>query len=61
MALYEQTMYIHDHIYTDAMPDLQTNFAVAIIGMTIFCIVLIGIPLGFMLGKTFKLKRKSAA
>jgi hypothetical protein len=43
------------------MPDLQTNFAVAIIGMTIVCIVLIGVPLGLMLGKAFRLKRKSAA
>ncbi len=26
---------------TDTMPDLETNFAIAIIGMTIFCIVLV--------------------
>lgn len=55
-------MYIYDHIYeTDTMPDLDTNFAIAIIGMTIFCIVLVGVPMVFMLAKTFRLRRKSAA
>jgi hypothetical protein len=57
-------MYIYDYIYEieiDTMPDLETNFAIAIIGMTIFCIVLVGVPMVFMLAKTFRLRRKSAA
>jgi hypothetical protein len=54
-------MYIHDQIHkTDAMPDLETNFAILIIGMTVFCIILVGVPLVFMLGKTLRLRSKSS-
>jgi hypothetical protein len=33
------------------MPDLESNFVIAITGMTIVCIVLIGFPLTLMLAK----------
>ena len=40
------------------MADIQTNFAIAIIGMTIVCIILIGFPLAFMLGNSFRMRRR---
>jgi len=40
------------------MADIQTNFAIAIVGMTIFCIILIGFPLAFMLTDSFREKKK---
>lgn len=40
------------------MPDLESNFAIAIIGMTVFCIVLVAVPIGLMLRNSFKIRRK---
>jgi hypothetical protein len=53
-------MYTHDHIHkTDVMPDLETNFAIAIIGMTVFCIILVGVPLAFMLANSFMMRKRT--
>ena len=41
------------------MADIQTNFAIAIIGMTIFCIILIWFPLAFMLADSFRMRRRT--
>lgn len=40
------------------MADIESNFAITIIGMTIVYIVLMGLPIGYMLAKSFGLKRK---
>jgi hypothetical protein len=40
------------------LADIQTNFAIAIVGMTIFCIILIGFPLAFMLTDSFRMRRR---
>jgi hypothetical protein len=42
------------------MPDLESNFLIAITGMTVICILLIGVPIVLMLGKTFRLRRDAS-
>jgi hypothetical protein len=44
-----------DRQYTNT--DIQTNFAIAIIGMAIVCIILMGFPLAFMLANSFRMRR----
>jgi hypothetical protein len=41
------------------MADIESNFATAIIGMTIVCIILIGFPLAFMLSDSFRMRRRT--
>jgi ABC-type spermidine/putrescine transport system permease subunit II len=41
------------------MADIQTNFAIAIIGMTIVCVILMGIPIAFMLANSFRMRRRT--
>jgi hypothetical protein len=41
------------------MADIENNFAIAILGMTIVCIILIGFPLAFMLTNFFRMRRRS--
>ena len=40
------------------MANLESNFAIAIMGMTIVCIVLIGFPITFMIAKGLGIKSK---
>jgi hypothetical protein len=41
------------------MADIESNFATAIIGMTVVCIILIGFPLAFMLSNFFRIRRRT--
>jgi hypothetical protein len=54
------SMYIGIQLRMDqTSSDIQTNFAIAIIGMTIVCIIFIGFPLAFMLANSFRMRRKT--
>jgi hypothetical protein len=48
------------NLYTN-VPDLASNFAIAITGMTVFCIVLVAVPIGLMLRNSFKIRGKIKA
>jgi hypothetical protein len=41
------------------MANIQSNFAIAIIGMVIVCIVLMGFPITFILAKGLQNKKKN--
>jgi hypothetical protein len=43
------------------MPDLASNFAIAITGMIVFCIVLVAVPIGLMLTNWFRKRGKIRA
>jgi hypothetical protein len=38
------------------MPDLASNFAIAITGMTVVCIVLVVVPIFLMLRDSFRIR-----
>jgi hypothetical protein len=43
------------------MADIESNFATAIISMTVVCIILTGFPLAFMLSNSFRIRRTNVS
>jgi hypothetical protein len=41
------------------MSNVESDILIAITGMIVLCVVLIGIPLVLMLGKPFRLRKKT--